>query len=160
MPYRGIIQDFRCKTLILASILGISACVSTSTIENFQGTSSAEAPGVMIVRTGWVKDKNKIFDAELWFTNNSKNAIAMPVDKITCSRGALPGTFGFLKFRSRVVELEPGEQRRLVATCATGTKNKGEWVFSFQNISVRKNDGSLGKVLASEIVLKLNAASR
>ncbi len=148
------------NTLIFAFVLAISACGGRRTIENFQGSSTAEAAGVMTVRTGWVKDKKRGFHAELWFTNNSKAAIAMSTGRIACSRGAFTGSFRFSKFNNTAVELEPGEQRRLIAICDTGTKSQGDWTFTFRDISTRQNDGSMGKVLANQLILKLVPASR
>lgn len=148
------------KKILLSALclIAISACGGRKRIDDFQGVSSAEVPNIVTIRTGWIKDKKNSFDAELWFTNTSKDGIVVPVSKIACSRGGTTGSFRFLKNDSGFLQVVSGEQRRIIGKCDLGTKNKGEWVISFNDIAALAENGGAGKVLAKEVNLKLNPA--
>lgn len=144
--------------LSAACLLIIAGCGGRKRFDDFQGVSSAEVPNVITIRTGWIKDRRKAFDAELWLTNTGKNGIVVPVTKIGCSRGGMTGSFQFLRFDSGLLSVVPGEQRKIVGRCDVSVKNTGEWVISFKDIAAQAENGGAGKVITKEINLKLNKA--
>ncbi len=153
-------KNFRLTLLTGLVILGLGACAGRKRIDTFVGASSAQAAGVMTVRTGWVKDKKNDFNAELWFINDSAKPIVVPTSRIACSRGNQTGAFRFTGFGAWMMELQPGEQKKLIAVCNIGSKNVGEWSFTFRDVSASNDDGTAGKVLAKELVLKLTPAPK
>lgn len=137
-------------------LMAVAACGGRKKVSEFQGVSAAEVPNVVTIRTGWLKDKKRAFDAELWITNTHKDGIVVPTGTIACSRGGISGSFRFLKFDSGMLQLASGEQRRVIGRCEIGTKNKGEWIINFRDIAVAASNGGAGKVLSKEVTLKLN----
>jgi len=146
------------KKLLLSAfcLIAIAACGGRKRVEEFQGVSAAEVPNVVSIRTGWVKDRRKAFDTELWFTNTNKEGISIPTSKISCARGPMSGSFRFLKFDAGMLQLAPGEQRRIIGRCEIGEKNKGEWTINFRDIAAQASNGGAGKVLTKEVTLKLS----
>jgi hypothetical protein len=141
--------------LLIAAVLGLGACAGHRA-KDFNGLSSAEAPGVLTVRTGWLKNKRKAFDTEIWLINNYKSGIVIPVARLGCAHGPAAGSIRLISYKAGTIELEPGEQKRFVANCETYSKAEGDYIIRINDIAVREANGAGGKVLAKEVVLTLN----
>ncbi|MEZ4814373.1 MAG: hypothetical protein R3A80_04100 [Bdellovibrionota bacterium] len=148
------------KLLFIACCaLTLSSCGGRKKLSEFAGMSTAEVPNLVTIRTGWLKNKKKSFDIELWITNTHSQDLVIPTSKITCSRGEVNGSFRFLRFDSTLLPLAAGEQRRIIGDCELGTKNKGEWTVTFRDIALLSDTGVAGKVLKKELALKLSPAN-
>ena len=148
------------KKILISSLILVASCAGRRVINDFQGSSTAQSPGVITIRTGWLKPKKNSFDTELWFTNDSKAAIVVPIGKISCTQAGSLGSFHFVGYDSRSLELEPGEQRRFVGVCHMGMKGQGDWAFNFKDIAARTANGAPGKVLVANLDLKLVSAGK
>lgn len=120
------------------------------------GVTTLKKPGVINISAGWVKDKDKKFDAELIIQNESKdNPLLVFVGDMSCARGGVKGQLN-IEGNPRILDIRPTETRHLILKCNVGSKNKGDFTITFNKVfeNPKQDSQTPGKVIAENLVWK------